>query len=363
MCQSVPLTHVFYGIRIWLWYNLAMKLLILTQKVDKNDDLLGFFHAWLEEFGKLVSNLTVVCLQLGEQNLPQNIKIHSLGKEKKVSRIRYIASFYKYIFKAEYDIVFVHMNQVYVLLGAIFWKLMGKKVVLWYTHRQLTFSLRIAHFLVDEIMTADTTSFPIKSDKVKAMGHGIDVSEFYPRPEVAIKPNIVSVARISRIKNQLQMVKAIPPNGILDIVGDCMTESDLEYRKEIESYIAANNIQDRVIFHGKVPNRQLPELLSQMKVAVNLAPVGLFDKAVIESVCMGLPIVVSNRAFAKLVPGYEAECILNENFSTEDLKEKLNHWLTADTTKYRNEVSTKVREEYSHTSLVKRIVNEIDRIV
>jgi len=31
-----------------------MKLLILTQKVDIDDDVLGFFHGWLEEFAKNV---------------------------------------------------------------------------------------------------------------------------------------------------------------------------------------------------------------------------------------------------------------------------------------------------------------------
>ena len=59
-----------------------MRLLIITQKVDKNDPILGFFHRWIEEFAKHCQSIIVICLQKGEYNLPKNIKILSLGKEK-----------------------------------------------------------------------------------------------------------------------------------------------------------------------------------------------------------------------------------------------------------------------------------------
>jgi len=40
-----------------------MKLLIITQKVDINDDVLGFMHGWIAEFAKHCEKLTVICLQ------------------------------------------------------------------------------------------------------------------------------------------------------------------------------------------------------------------------------------------------------------------------------------------------------------
>ena len=62
-----------------------MRLLILTQKVDINDNNLGFFHRWIEEFARHCESVIVVCLQKGEYHLPPNVKILSLGKEKKYS--------------------------------------------------------------------------------------------------------------------------------------------------------------------------------------------------------------------------------------------------------------------------------------
>ena len=110
-----------------------MKLLIITQKVDRDDPILGFFHRWIEEFAKHCENIIVICLEKGEYNLPKNVQVLSLGKEERESRLAYIKRFYSYIWhkRKEYDSVFVHMNQEYVLLGGFFWKAMRKRVILW----------------------------------------------------------------------------------------------------------------------------------------------------------------------------------------------------------------------------------------
>jgi hypothetical protein len=96
-----------------------MKLLILTQKVDAEDDVLGFMHHWLQVFSKSFETITVICLEKGIVNLPENIKVLSLGKEQKKSKLRYITRFYTYIFKERknYDVVLVHMNKEYVVLA------------------------------------------------------------------------------------------------------------------------------------------------------------------------------------------------------------------------------------------------------
>jgi hypothetical protein len=67
-----------------------MKLLIITQKVDINDPILGFFHRWIEEFAKHCEKITVICLYKGTYNLPNNVKVLSLGKEEGVIYIGFI---------------------------------------------------------------------------------------------------------------------------------------------------------------------------------------------------------------------------------------------------------------------------------
>jgi len=73
-----------------------MKLLICTQMIDKNDPILGFFHRWVEEFAKHFEHIHVICLKEGQHTLPQNVTVHSLGKEGGESRIKYVIRFYRF---------------------------------------------------------------------------------------------------------------------------------------------------------------------------------------------------------------------------------------------------------------------------
>ena len=86
-----------------------MRLLVITQKVDRNDPVLGFFHRWIEEFAKHCEKVTVICLEMREHRLPINVRVLSLGKEQNKSKLKYIFRFYRYIWQERnnYD---VHRN-------------------------------------------------------------------------------------------------------------------------------------------------------------------------------------------------------------------------------------------------------------
>ena len=106
-----------------------MKLLVITQKVDTNDQLLGFFTEWLKRLVGKFDKLTVLCLKKGQYDLPSNVKIISLGKDRGVSKLKQLSTFYflLFTFRKEYDSVLVHMNPIWMVLGGLPWKLMGKK--------------------------------------------------------------------------------------------------------------------------------------------------------------------------------------------------------------------------------------------
>ena len=52
-----------------------MNILIITQKVDRKDQLLGFFIDWLAVFAEKFEKVTVLCLEKGEFNLAENVKV------------------------------------------------------------------------------------------------------------------------------------------------------------------------------------------------------------------------------------------------------------------------------------------------
>ena len=218
-----------------------MKLLIVTQVVDKNHPILGFFHRWIEEFAVHCEQVSVICLQAGAHDLPPNVQVYSLGKEEGKGRIVRLFRFYKYLWtlRHEYDRVFVHMNQIYVILGAPIWRTLSKKINLWYMHGSVSLSLKIAEKLTDKIFTGSTESFRLKSSKVVVTGHGIDTAHFAPQV-VAKTTDLITVGRITKSKNLetlidiLKVLRETHP-VTLTIVGKSVTQNEHDY--EIYYYV------------------------------------------------------------------------------------------------------------------------------
>ncbi|NOY35622.1 MAG: glycosyltransferase family 4 protein [bacterium] len=304
--------------------NKKVKLLIITQKVDKNDDVLGFFHRWIEEFTKHCEKVTVICLQKGDYDLPENTKVLSLGKEKNLTtgyrlltaKLKYIFNFYKYIFRERknYDTVFVHMNPEYVILGAPFWKLWGKKIALWYAHGAVPFTLKLAEKMTDIVFTSTKSGFRLVSKKKKVVGQGVDTEKFQPRPEAEKKPGIfkiISIGRISPVKDYKTLIDAIEileKQGVklnVDIVGAAGLPEQEKYLSDLKETVARKNISGVINFVGAVSNKDIAARLQSADLFVNMSHTGSMDKAILEAMACGLPILTCNEALLEVLGEYK----------------------------------------------------------
>ncbi len=296
-----------------------MRILMTTEKLDSQDTIFAFSHLWIKTIASQVDHLTVIALSVGAYDLPSNVTVYSLGKEKGVGKMGRVFRFYKYIWqeRKNYDNVFVHMNQVYVILGGLFWKIWNKKIGLWYTHRAVSTSLKIATTLVDHIFTAADESFNINTPKKHVLGHGIDT-------QVWLNPNrasafsqpvikIVSVGRLTRIKNLETLVRAaklVQSKGKIvevSLIGPTINEADAEYKTELEELIKSLHLEDTVHFLGGKKVEEVRNILWQSDIHVNMCPTGGLDKAVIEAGCAGLHTFASNQAFAASYGSYAAD--------------------------------------------------------
>ena len=286
-----------------------MKLLICTQAVDKNHPILGFFHRWIEEFAKHCEEVHVICLVKGEYSLPSNVHVYSLGKEEGENRLKYLYRFYTHIWRLRnsYDNVFVHMNQIYAVLGTVLWKLLGKKVGLWYMHKSVTLSLKIAEQLVDHIFSGSEESFRIPSKKLIITGHGIDTEHFVPQ-NVEKDLDLISVGRISHSKNVLELVEIFAEvyatqNVTLTLIGEAMTQADQIYKEDLKRKIDELGISRAVNFVGAVTQADLPNYLNRAKIFVHTAQNGSLDKSILEALSVGIPIVTISEGAASLPLG------------------------------------------------------------
>jgi len=308
-----------------------MKLLILTQKVDKNDDVLGFFHDWLLEFAKKCEKLTVICLEKGEYDLHENTRVFSLGKEKKVSKFEYLKKFFKYIWneRKNYEKVFVHMNPEYMVLGGLFWRYWGKKIFFWYNHKKGGLKARIAIWFAGTVFYTSHFAFSAKSHKSKIMPAGINTRLFVPKKSVSKREKtILSLGRISPVKNLDVLIRALK---LLDkdkikfearIYGDSLKRDNEYYAKLKEKSISLEE-GGRLSFHKSVSNYKAPEIYNESRVFVNLTQSGSFDKTILEAMACGNIVLVSNKSFK----GVLSEQFLFKKNNPKDLAKKLKNIL------------------------------------
>lgn len=334
-----------------------MRILILTQKVDKNDPILGFFHRWIEEFSKNFEKVTVVCLEKGSYDLAENVEVLSLGKEESRSRIRYILRFYRYIWnkKHEYDVVFVHMNQIYVLLGGLLWRMWRKPIGLWYAHKKVSLSLKIAVRLANYIFSVSKESFRYETEKLCILGHGIDTNRFHPGETLKTDtvPRILTVGRIAPIKNIDVMIDAVyllKQNGIstyFDIVGDAIYVSDKEYLDALKNKVSDLGLSHEVNFLGSVPNTEIPSFYRSADVFLNLSNTGSVDKAVLEAMASGSKVLTSNDAFRSIL---DTKYLSNRN--AETIAKDLEYLLSDDS---REDLRRYVKEFHNLAILVPKM--------
>ncbi len=288
-----------------------MKLLIITQKVDENDDNLGFFHGWLEEFSKNTEKTFVISQFVGNYNLPENVEVFSLGKEKGYSKIRQLFNFYELLFKnlAKVDAVFVHMIPLWVILGGPIFKIYRKKVYLWYVHKSVNFTLKLAEKFTEKIFTASLESCRLESNKIVITGHGIDVNRF-KNTDSEFKNDkfrIITAGRITPIKNYdilIETAKILKDKGFdfeIKIGGKPIMEGDKVYFEKLKNLIKNKLLEDKIFFIGAISYRNIAEFYHSGNLFVNFSDTGSLDKAVLEAMASGLLILTSNEAFRNIL--------------------------------------------------------------
>ena len=189
-----------------LWFNLV---------TDFDDPVLGFTTSWIRDIAKLVESIQVITMRKGRMNLPKNVRITSVGKERGFTEPRRAFEFYRHLLRILHqehiDVCFSHMIPIFSVLAAPILKTRGIPIVTWYAHRQRSFILNLAHSLSDRMVSINVTSYPYPGRKLTTLGHGIDTELFRPNSTIspADPPLILFVGRLSPIKDPVTFIRAV----------------------------------------------------------------------------------------------------------------------------------------------------------
>jgi glycosyltransferase involved in cell wall biosynthesis len=287
-----------------------MIVLFFTQKIDQDDPVLGFTCHWIDALARRIEQVHCLALATGRlPHFPPNVAVQSLSKEKGCGRIRMVwesqRALHSIFSRASVDAVFVHMAPEFAILSYPQAALRRIPIYMWYTHRQVTFALRVATALSHTILTASPESFRLKTSKVLSMGHGIPtrwLNETKGEDEKA--SDVLAVGRLSPIKGLETFIDAASLLKDTDlrfrIIGDVATSSDRRYREKLERLAREKELSSVLTFEGGVPHQSIPLYYHRALCTFNAAARGLFDKVVLESMACGKPAVTSNLSFAPL---------------------------------------------------------------
>ena len=331
-----------------------MRLLIVTQKVDRADPILGFFHRWIEEFAKHCEKVTVIAQSVRDHHFPPNVHVYSLGKEEKKPRWLQILRFRNLIRKLrnDHDAVLVHMTPVWVALG---WP-WANPVYLWYEARGARWPLRIALKIVRKVFSASEHGMPVRTAKSIVTGHGIDTDAFAPGQEPRNPHHIVTVGRMTASKRLpviLDAFASLPAQYRLSIFGPGITPADAQVRRLVNEHVQSLEVTDRVDMQSLSQSQIVHELRRAM-MFLHASATSL-DKAVLEAMSCGCLVASCADALKGVLP---ADCWTTPEHLGLKAQEILD--LPADRQEQlRRELRQVVQEKHSLPRLIQRLVQEM----
>lgn len=344
-----------------------MKLLIITQTLDSKHSVLGFFVRWVLEFAKQCDQVTVFCLDKGEDVFPENVAVVHVSRTWHGVKTWPLTLAYKaFVHKDKYTHVFVHMNPEYILSAGLIWKTLGKKINFWYTHSSVTLRLKIAVLLSEKVFSANKESFRYKTNKLSTFGHGIDLPLYgdidIQRP-LKSELSIVYVGRISKTKRVdfvletlflLHSEYNIKSHCI--IVGEPLLEADIKYQADLLNYIREKNLERFVSWKGSLPLSGVINILKEQDVFIHASQTGSLDKAVLDAMMCGVIPYSTNEAIHPILKNIDQSLSVRSPSETAEKLSKLKKNDPIYIFELRRKLRSYVESNFSLKDLIKCII-------
>lgn len=354
-----------------------MRVLYFSLAVDADDPILGFTGRWIRELAGRVEFVHVITMSAGRVEVPGNVRIYSVGKERGYSEPRRAFEFYKILLnvlrKDHVDICFAHMMPLFTVLAGPVLKAKRIPIVTWYAHPSLTWILRLAHHLSGQMLASVATAYPYKRDKLIPIGQGIDTDLFSPNAAMPSDepPIILCVGRLSPVKDHSTLVRAAwllrqswnQPFRIV-LIGGPGAPRDESHVRSLHKQISELGLENVVHFEPAVAMEKLPFWYRRCAVYVNLTPTGSGDKVAWEAMSCGKLCIAANEGFRETMGKYAA-LLLFLHGDADSLAARL-HWALSLSASERHHVELYLREQvvnrHSLDGLATRLVDLFARL-
>jgi glycosyltransferase involved in cell wall biosynthesis len=272
------------------------RLVFATQKLDPGDPVLAATVPMVRALAERVDELVVLCDTAVADAVPANTRVHEFDAATQAGRgARFVRALAGELRRRPLGVV-AHMVPLYAVLAAPLVRPRGIPLVLWYTHWKGHVVVRAAEKLCTAVLSVDERSFPLRSRKVRGIGHGIDLGEF--------SCSDVPDGEALRV---LVLGRYSPAKGLETILrGAALAGAHVEAHGSDETFEAYKRDLARSFpeaeLGGPVPRSEVPGLFARSHVLVNNMRAGAPDKVVYEAAASCVPVLASNPVFDDLLP-------------------------------------------------------------
>jgi len=292
-----------------------VRLLFITQVLDRNDPILGFTARWIEGLARLTEQVRVIALEVGDTDgLGANVDWRVVGRSGRIKRYLMFRRYLSEAFGEGFGHVLTHMVPRYSLMAAGPARRAAARHFMWYTHSGVDARLRRAVHTVECVFTASEESLGLDLPNKVVTGHGIDLS-FYPRVEAptGLPQVLLSAGRLTPSKDPLTILKALAllleegRDVRLEWAGGALAQGDPAFGHQVQEQVHSLGLQERVLFHGPIAPSEMPALYQRAGLFLSASRTGSVDKVVLEAMATGRGIVTSNPSFPPLLTSLGAE--------------------------------------------------------
>jgi glycosyltransferase involved in cell wall biosynthesis len=326
------------------------RIIFVTQQIDPEHPNLAAATAMVHALAASVDEVIVICLRAVPGVLPDNCVVRVIGAPFRTLRgLNYEVALLRSMRPRPVGLI-AHMSPIYAVLAAPLLRPVGVPVVLWFTHWKPSRLLRLAERLSNKVVSVARGSFPLSSDKVIPIGHGIDMAQFpcQDRGDATPPLRALALGRTSPAKGLEAIVRAVllvRERGVpveLEIRGPSETAEEREHLAYLQRLAS-----EAVRVEPPVPRTRLPETFATTDVLVNNTAEGSLDKVVFEACASCLPVLASNPSFVVLL---EEELRFDRN-DVEGIARSLT-WMAGRTAAQRRELGRDLRRrvEADHSS-------------
>jgi glycosyltransferase involved in cell wall biosynthesis len=350
-----------------------MRLLLFNLATDADDPILGFTTRWIRALAEQVECVHVITMRAGRLEVPENVQVHSVGKEKGYGEPRRVFEFYKIFARVlregQVDVCFSHMMPLFTVMAGPILRLMGIPIITWYAHPKVTWILKFAHRLSDRMVASVARAYPYRHDKLTAIGQGIDIDLFSVGAEISVEepPMILCVGRLSPVKDHPTLLRAVSllrrdcgrPFRVV-IIGGPATARDKSYVLSLHQQVKHLGLEKTVCFEPALSMDRLPLWYRRSTVTVNMTPTGSGDKVVWEAMACGTLCLAANEGFKETLGDY-ADSLLYSYGEPDQLADRLK-WILSLSREERIEMGVYLRARVQSMHGLDRLAHKLVNI-